>query len=156
MVLKNVELDPEYKALMDDLLEQVSYHSEGIDPGMCKRVGFIFVSSPQAITPLHMDASYNFLLQVHGKKTVRMWHPGDREVLPESTLERYFSAGGHHNLDYRDEFQHRAYVHELTPGQGLHFPYLAPHWVKNHDEVSISFSITFQTRLTLRQEKAYI
>ena len=34
----------------------------------------------------------------------------------------------------------------MNPGDGLHFPVAAPHWVQNGPEVSISFSITFQTK----------
>ena len=35
---------------------------------------------------------------------------------------------------------------KATSGDGLHFPVAAPHWVQNGPEVSISFSITFQTK----------
>ena len=34
----------------------------------------------------------------------------------------------------------------LEPGDGVHVPLNAPHWVKSFDEPSISFSITFNTQ----------
>jgi len=68
MVINNVELDPEYRLLMDRCLDEVQVFSEAIDPGMCRREGYIFISSPHSVTPFHMDPEYNFLLQVRGEK----------------------------------------------------------------------------------------
>jgi hypothetical protein len=34
----------------------------------------------------------------------------------------------------------------MTPGTVVHIPVNAPHWVKNHDNVSISVSVNFQFR----------
>jgi len=42
-------------------------------------------------------------------------------------------------------------IFELTAGAGLHFPEVAPHWVRNGDEVSVSFSVTFRTPASERQ-----
>lgn len=149
MVLKNVEHDAEYRALLDLCLDEVQECSDRIDPGMRQRVGYIFISSANAVTPLHIDPEYNFLLQIRGTKHVHMWDPMDRSVLPEPFLDRYFGTSeGHRNLVYRDEYAARSTVNQLSPGEGLHFPYLAPHWVKNGNAVSVSFSITFQTPRT--------
>jgi hypothetical protein len=52
----------------------------------------------------------------------------------------------HRNLVFRDEYQAKAVTFELTPGYALHVPSLAPHWVKNGDDVSISFSAGFVTQ----------
>jgi hypothetical protein len=38
---------------------------------------------------------------------------------------------------------------------GLHVPVTAPHWVKNGDAVSISFSITFRTPASERRNSVY-
>jgi hypothetical protein len=38
---------------------------------------------------------------------------------------------------------------------GVHVPVTAPHWVKNGPQVSVSFSITFQTRLSERRGIIY-
>ena len=55
-------------------------------------------------------------------------------------------TGGHRNLPYEKWYDERSERFELNPGDGLHFPVAAPHWVQNGSEVSISFSITFQTK----------
>jgi len=46
MSLLNVQADPLYRALVDEVLEELRPHIELRDPGMCYRAGWIFVSSP--------------------------------------------------------------------------------------------------------------
>lgn len=154
MVLKNVERDAEYRSLLDRCLDQVREHSETRCPGMHAREGFIFISSPDSVTPYHMDPEHNFLLQIRGRKQICLFDGDDRELLSEPELERFY-ARGHRNLVFDDAKQARAKVCELTPGDGLHFPVTWPHWVKNGGEVSISFSITFRTRSSDRREMIY-
>ena len=150
MVINNVELDPEYRQLLDRCLDEVQFLSEPIDPGMFRREGFIFISSPNSVTPFHMDPEYNFLLQVRGEKQISIWDGRDRSVLSEIALERYFSDADT-QIAFKEEFQQKASIFELTPGTGLHFPVVAPHWVRNGDEVSVSFSITFRTPASERR-----
>lgn len=147
LVLKNVERDPQYAELLERCLAEVRPHV----PGMSQQQGFIFVSSPGAVTPYHMDPEENFLLQVRGSKTMRVF---DRAVLSERELERFF-GGAHRNLAYRDEYASRARAFRLSPGLGVHVPVTAPHWVQNGPEVSVSFSITFQTPASTRMAHAH-
>jgi hypothetical protein len=156
MVLKRVERDPEYKALLDELLDQIKPHADRLHPGMRDRQGFIFITSPGSVTPFHMDNEYNFLLQIRGEKTVHMWDPNDRLVLPEETIEQFHGDFVHRNLTFRDEFMATAWVLPLGPGRGLHFPVNAPHWIKNGDGVSISFSITFDGDPAHQRKLVYI
>jgi Cupin-like domain len=153
MVLKRVEQDPAYGALLDRCLDEIA--ARGVVPPMQRREGFIFLSSPNAVTPFHIDPEHNFLLQIRGTKTVSMWDPADRFVLPEEELERFYASFVHRNLPWRDVFQTTAFVLPLAPGEGLHFPVTVPHWVKNGPEVSVSFSITFRTVESERRELLY-
>ena len=41
-----------------------------------------------------------------------------------------------------------------TPGQAVHVPFMAPHWVRNGPEVSVSFSITWRSEWSYREEYA--
>ena len=154
MVINNVELDPEYRQLLDRCLDEVQHFSEPVDPGMFRREGFIFISSPFSVTPFHMDPEYNFLLQIRGDKRISIWDSRDRAVLTETALERYFSDTDKH-IVFKEEYQQKASIFELTPGAGLHFPVVAPHWVRNGDDVSVSFSITFRTPVSERQRIVY-
>lgn len=151
MVLKNVEVDPGYRQLLDLCLDPLLRFC----PDMRTREAFVFVSSPEAVTPYHMDHECNFLLQLAGTKTVRMLPPNDRTVIEESDLERFYAGGSRNLLRLDRQTEAKANSFELTPGLGLHFPVTAPHWVKNGPAVSISFSITFHTKQTDRREILY-
>lgn len=159
MVLKNVQLDPEYKRIMRDVLDEVY---RVIDPSvgnLHREEAFIFISSPGSVTPYHLDEEHNFLCQVRGSKEVSMWDPQDRETISESEMEYmlqvWHSSEYHRNMSFREDFQKRATVYNLHPGEALHFPVGAPHWVKNGHKVSVSFSVTFRSALSERQAIIY-
>ncbi len=121
---------------------------------MFDRAGAIFISSPGSVTPYHLDAEYNFLFQLRGAKTISVFDRDDRSVLSEEELEeRAKLAQVHRNMAFKDEYQQRARVFELTPGFALHVPSTAPHWVKNGPNVSVSFSAGFSTRSAQRKER---
>lgn len=154
MVLKLVERDPAYRALLEEVLEAPLALAARITPEPGRLEGYVFLSSPGSITPFHIDNEHNFLLQIAGTKTVRVWRPDDREAVSEEQLERYH-AGAHRNLPWRDELAARAEVFDLAPGDGLFIPIGAPHWVQNGPEVSISLSVTFRSRYSDIQTAVY-
>jgi hypothetical protein len=152
LVLKDVQSAPEYRELLERCLAEV-----GAAAGlryMTDKQAYIFVSSPGAVTPYHMDPEENFLLQVRGHKTMHVWDRGDRSVLSEQELERFFT-GAHRNLAFDQSYQRKARSFQLAPGRGVHVPMSAPHWVQNGPQVSVSFSITFQTRASQRRTQAH-
>jgi hypothetical protein len=151
LVLKNVETHAEYGELLERCLAEVRLASPRLTRGMRDCEAFIFVSSPGALTPYHMDPEENFLLQIRGRKTM---HVFDRSVLSEREIESFFN-GGHRNLAYRDEYAHRSSAFALAPGKGVHVPVIAPHWVQNGPEVSISFSVTFRTAASTRTAQVH-
>jgi hypothetical protein len=154
MVLKNVERDPEYGALLNECLRDVEAQGHADARLIDHREAFIFLSSPGAVTPYHMDPEWNFLLQIRGKKFMTVFPADDRSLLSELELERFYS-GAHRNLVYKDEYASRGRLFEMGPGDGVHVPVTAPHWVKVGPEVSVSFSITFQTRVSERRGIIY-
>lgn len=158
LVLKNVERDPQYQALLDECLDQVYAMEPSLSPGMCEREGFIFVSSPGSLTPFHMDHEQNFLLQVAGSNTMNVLPRSDSgseaSSISAQEIERFYT-GAHRNLVFNEAYGARAQSFLMTPGVGVHVPPIAPHWVQNGPEVSISFSITFQTTETLCRAHAH-
>ena len=146
LVLKNIQVIPEYKKVLYDCLKEVEDLTNQHVTGATQRAGFIFVSSPNSITPFHMDPEHNFLLQLRGSKTMNIFDPKDREVISEEHIENtYYGEHKHRNLTYKDEFKAREDSVVLQPGDAIHVPIHAPHWVQNGPEVSISFSITFRS-----------
>ncbi|MEZ6067237.1 MAG: cupin-like domain-containing protein [Planctomycetaceae bacterium] len=154
MVLKYVEQDGQYRELLEECLELVRPHSERIAPGMCGAQAFVFLTSPGSVTPYHIDPEHNFLLQIRGGKTIHMYDGRDRQLLTEEHLEKFYCDKGR-NIPYQDWYEERAWVFDLQPGDGLHFPVTYPHWVQNQNEVSISFSITFRTPDLDRRRSLY-
>lgn len=144
LVLKYVEKDPAYQTLLNECLDLVRPHTEPISPGMTQPQAFVFVTSPRSVTPYHIDPEHNFLLQIQGTKEIRMLDGRDRSILNEVDLESFYSDRGR-NLALKPQHEDSGWTYNLEPGQGLHFPVTYPHWVKNGDAVSISFSITFRT-----------
>jgi cupin-like protein len=154
MVIRFVEQDPIYRDLLDQCLDEIQPLSDSITPGMFKREGFIFITSPGSVTPFHADPEHNFLLQIRGKKTANLFDVSDRTIVSEQALESYLS-GEPFKGEFKDEYQQKAFVFDLGPGDGLHFPQNWPHWVKNGDEVSISLSITFRSAKSERTSIIY-
>lgn len=145
MVLKYIEDDPEYARLLDSCLDPLQAMIEQVSPGMCRRHAFVFVSSPGATTPYHVDFEHNFLLHLRGQKRMTVWNGEDRSVMSEEERERKVS-GDSRNLPYQDDFASKGISFDLQPGMGLQVPLSSPHWVKVGDQVSISLSVTFLSR----------
>jgi Cupin superfamily protein len=146
MVLKHIETNPEYSALIDEALDEVMPYVTEREGAMRHRVGFIFLTSPGGTTPAHTDPEHNFLLQVSGWKemTVGLWPSKQAE---QEELESQVGPGGHRNVPAMPE---GAETFRMDPGDGIYVPIHAPHMVKNGDEVSISLSITWQTPVSER------
>src|SRR5215469_17702639 len=73
LTLLNIEDDPGMADLMNTYLDQLESGltaKQGQRVKMRKRVAFIFVSSPNSVTPVHFDIEHSLLMQVSGCKTV--------------------------------------------------------------------------------------
>jgi hypothetical protein len=155
MVLWNVEQVPAYRDLLHACLAEAEHTGLPAARDVIRREGFIFLSSPGSVTPYHMDPEMNFLLQVRGRKVMNVFDGSDRGLLSEEELERMHGGQAHRNLRFKDEYQARAHVFDMGPGDGCHVPEAYPHWVKVGDEVSVSFSITYYTRQMERRQALY-
>ncbi|PRH86611.1 transcription factor [Labrys okinawensis] len=114
----------------------------------------VILTSPGISTPFHIDHESNFLFQIKGEKEVCLFDPGDREVLPEIELERFY-ASSYNTPRYKPELQGHGQIYRLTPGEAVHHPPVAPHWVKNGDNISVSLSISFCMRPLERRARIY-
>src|SRR5262249_40893145 len=123
--------------------------------GMCYRAGWIFVSSPNAVTPFHIDHEHNFILQIRGTKKLHTWDPFDRSIVTERAQELFHSSHSRELIVWRDEFLGKARVFDLVPGLGGYMPSTTPHMVENGPEVSITMSFTYYTDATRRRELLY-
>jgi hypothetical protein len=155
MSLLNVQADPIYRKFIDEILDEVKPVTEHRDPGMCYRAAWIFVSSPRAITPFHMDHEHNFIMQIRGSKRLWTWDPFDRTVVSERAQELFHDAHSRELVVWDEKWRDRARVFELTPGLGGYMPSTAPHMVENGPEPSITISFTYYTDSTRQRELLY-
>lgn len=153
-VLKNIETMPAYRQLLLDLLAQLAPVVEPRTGAMLTPQGFIFISSPGSITPFHFDPEHNILLQLRGTKRMNVWPSGDERFAHRREHERYH-AGGHRNLPWQEDFQAAAQVVPLGPGDAVHMPVMAPHFVANGDAPSISLSITWRSEWSYREAEGH-
>lgn len=143
-VLKNIEQDARYRALLLGLLEELRPQIEARTGAMLRPQGFIFISSPNAVTPYHFDPEHNILLQLTGSKVMTQFPAGDARYAPDQVHESYH-AGGVRELTWREELMEGAREFPLGPGEAVFVPVMAPHFVRVGPESSISLSITWRS-----------
>jgi hypothetical protein len=144
VILKHTEKDARYAAVLNEFANFV-YDLAG--PAEAKNIlnpeMLVIVSSPNRVTPFHFDAEINFLVQVRGSKEVWICDPTDRSILSEKDLEDYYS-GNMGAGQYKPEFEAKAKRVVLNPGDGVHIPTHAAHWIKNGNDISVSLSLNFE------------
>lgn len=139
--LLNIEQSPEYRELVDQIVDGIS-RGAGIDPRtMKRRMGFVFASSPGSVTAAHFDIEHSFLLQLEGHRRLGFGRFADTENR-EREIHRYWN-GSFGRLDTMPE---QVTEFELAPGTGAYIPPYTPHWLINTDATSLSLTVTFFNR----------
>ena len=152
-VLKNVEQSRAYRGLLHDLLDELKPDIEARTGPMLTPQAFIFISSPNAVTPYHFDPEHNILLQIAGTKTMTEFPAGDPRFAPDVMHESYHT-GGPRELAWDDAFEDYGLAFTLGPGQAVYVPVMAPHFVRNGPDSSISLSITWRSPWSYRESEA--
>ena len=150
IVLWRAELHPAYSRLLTMVMSNIlAMAGPEIEKNIKKKEIILFITSPNRVTTYHIDRECNFLLQVNGRKEISVFAREDREVLPEVEIERFWTVDNNAPT-YRRHLQHRADVLTLEPGNGVHIPINAPHWLKNGSNISVTASFNFQFRDSIR------
>lgn len=143
LMLKQVQREPEYGAILRQVLSEIHLaSSRPLDGATHTQQMSVIMTSPGRVTAYHIDNDCNYLLQLSGSKTLYVFDGSDPEVVTNEELERFY-AGDINAATYKESSQGKAYRFELTPGTGVHIPVTFPHWVQNHDNVSVSVSLNF-------------
>jgi hypothetical protein len=143
-VLKNIEQAPEYEELLIGILNELKPHIEQKTGQMMRPQGFIFVSSPAAMTPYHFDPEHNILMQLRGHKVMTQFEAGNTRFAPDTAHEEYHT-GGPRNIIWNDDNIDAGTAWRMEPGDALFVPVMAPHFVKNGSVPSVSLSITWRS-----------
>lgn len=153
VVLKNIEQHPAYAALLAELLGELEDEIVAKTGRMLKTQGFIFVSSPDAVTPYHFDPEHNILMQLAGTKAMTVFPAGNATCAPDPVHETYHTGGGR-ELSWRDDIAEHGVTFRLEPGEAIYVPVMAPHHVKNGPKPSISLSITWRSQWSFAEADA--
>ena len=149
------DYDPEYAQVLDLITSELeSLSGWPLREDMTYVTMTLLLSSPNISTPFHLDHETNFLFQLQGSKDVCLFPATDRELVPDQEVENYYS-GNFDAVRYRPEMQDRGTVYRLTPGEVVHHPPLAPHWVKNGDNISVSISINYCMKSLEKRARVY-
>ena len=143
-VLKNIEQVPEYQALLMALLEELRPRIEATTGELLTPQGFVFISSPNAVTPYHFDPEHNILLQLQGSKVMTQFPAGDPRYAPDEVHESYH-LGGPRELPWDDALLAGGTPFAIEPGEAVYVPVMAPHFVRNGSAPSLSLSITWRS-----------
>jgi len=151
LTLLNVEDDPGMAELMNtylDHLEMGMSAKQGKRVKMRKRVAFVFVSSPNSVTPVHFDIEHSLLMQVSGQKTVSIGR-FESDAARRHEIDRYWD-GSHGRIE---SLQPEVAAYTMTPGRGVYIPPGTPHWVHNGPAISLSVTLTYFTAATVRENR---
>ena len=155
IALYNVEAIARYRALLDDILDNVRAIIDREQPGMFMVTGFIFISAPPSVTPFHIDRENNFWLMLRGRKVMNVWDRTDRVVVPADAVEDFIVAHQARKVRLKDEFRARSHEFETHPGDGVYFPSTSAHmtrsdpdWTVDGDRVAVSIGVNFYTSVT--------
>jgi hypothetical protein len=151
LTLLNVEDDPGMAEIMNTQLDQLEAGmsaKQGKRVKMRKRVGFVFVSSPNSVTPVHFDIEHSLLMQVSGCKTVSIGH-WKSDAARRHEFNRYWD-GSHGRIE---TLQPEEAAYTMTPGRAVYIPPGTPHWVHNGPDISLSVTLTYFTPATVRENR---
>ena len=154
VVLKRIEQVPAYARLLQDLLAELADVVTPRTGPMLQLEGFVFVSSPDAVTPFHFDPEHNILLQLRGSKTMTLFPGVDETVFPDQAQEEFHLGQHHRNLPWREDFAAYGQPITIAPGEAIHVPVKTPHWVQNGPAPSISLSITWRSEWSYAEADA--
>jgi hypothetical protein len=153
IALRHIEQIPEYNALIHELLGDLKDTIRPRTGELYKVEGYIFVTSPGGVAPYHFDPEHNILMQVRGSKRFTMFPAGDPRYAPDEFHEAYH-LGGRPELPWRDELAQGGVEWSLGPGDALFVPVMAPHFVRNGDEVSVSISVVWRSEWSFAEADA--
>lgn len=154
MQIRNIGSDPEYGALLESLLAEIRPLAEPLASGTCDARADVFVSSPGATTPFHLDEEHNVLLQIRGSKRISIADGGNRAVLSEDDLDAFYRGEGE-LAPWSPRLEPHAVHVDLSPGLGVHIPPCHPHWVRNGDSVSISLGVVWHSDVTAARRQLF-
>jgi hypothetical protein len=156
IAVQSPQSDASYAPIFKDLISDIGQllRLRGLGHAVLNPRMYLFIASPNAVTPFHFDRYANFLMQFRGSKTVSVFPQWNPNVIPHADREAYVSYAST-DLKWSPALDQFGQAFDFGPGEALHIPFAAGHHVRNGpDDVSISMSIFFDTSENLRWRRA--
>lgn len=157
IMVRSPETDPSFASLHKELLHDVGkmVRARGAVTGARESMLYLFIASPDSVTPFHIDRYSTVLMQFRGSKTVTIYPAWDERVADPRVCEDYVAYSAQRGPRRKANADALGRSFSFAPGEALHIPFAAGHHVQNGaDDISISMSIIFQTDETERMRKA--
>jgi Cupin-like domain len=157
IMVRSPETDFSFASLHKELLHDVEkmIRARGAGTDARESMLYLFIASPNSVTPFHIDRYSTVLMQFRGSKTVTIYPAWDKRVVDQQDCEDYVAYTALRGPRRRAEAESHGRPFNFSPGQALHVPFAAGHMVQNgSDDISISLSIIFKTAETERMRKA--
>ncbi|SNB55507.1 Cupin-like domain-containing protein [Marinobacter sp. es.042] len=156
IMVNSPEVDPVFQPIYQRIMESIEELVAKRDPK--RRIFmptlYLFIASPNSITPFHIDRYSTFLFQFRGSKKVFVAEPWDTRVVSDASREAYMSYAST-DLQWSNEKERLFTCFDFRPGEALHIPFVSGHHVKNGpDDISISMSVIFNTRNSMMLRRA--
>jgi hypothetical protein len=152
IIIKHVEQGPGYAEVIREF-DQFVRRLAGPEAArlLSSPEMLVLVTSPNRVTPFHFDAEVNFLVQIQGEKDAWVCDPNDRSAVTHQEIENYYSVN-HNAGTFKPGLEKKARHFHLKPGDGVHIPTHAGHWVNNGNAISVSLSLNFELPPTMYRD----
>jgi ribosomal protein L16 Arg81 hydroxylase len=153
--LINIRSDPTYRALLDELHDELLPFLPARDRALINRDASAFLASPRSVTPFHLDHEQNFLCHLRGPKTFYVWDHRDRAVISERALEIFYRVGKLRDPIYQPDVEPKALKIDLQPGDCVYMPMGSPHAAVTGDDITATFSLLMNTQSSFDLVETY-
>jgi len=131
------EWDSRFAELADQIFAEFANQMPGLD--VVKRKLGVLISSPMATVHYHVDIPGQAIWQLRGRKRFLIF-PASEPFLKPAELEAAVRSATYGVASYQPWYDDYAEVHDLEPGDALHWPLNGPHRIENSDELSVSLT----------------
>jgi hypothetical protein len=146
-------VDRRYRELLERLYGELAEQCGNFRPQ--RKSCTLIISSPTSLVYYHADPQPNLLWQIRGRKRIWIYPAQDRTLVDQDLMEDIFANFADEEIPYSSDFDLRAKVYELNPGEVLSWPQNAPHRVTNIEGINISLSTVHETEESNRRKLVY-
>jgi hypothetical protein len=138
-----------YADLVERLYKELAQHSPGFNALTTGAV--LFFGSTGSQVYFHVDSKPNMLWHIRGRKNFWLYPALDTALVSQECLEDVYNMVTDEDVPFNDEFDQRASLFELTPGDALSWPHNSPHRVLVTEGMSVSLGTLHETDDSVRR-----